>query len=202
MRRIAFAAVMLSLPAYAQQVEVPVLVMESPEAEPGEVDTELNLANLVQTAAKGITTVQEAPAIITIIPADEIVDRGARDLSDVVDRVPGWIRYGGEFNQFPSLNPRGEFQATLLLRDGVSMFDSMVNIATVSRVQPLETIKRLEVVTGPGGVLWGANSFLGVINIITKDAEDVNGIEASIGAGSGRGDEDVLRGYLMAGVPK
>jgi len=188
--------------AHAQQVEVPVLVMESPEAEPGEVDTELNLANLVQTAAKGVTTVQEAPAIITIIPADEIADRGARNLEDVIDRVPGWMRYGGEYSQFPSVNPRGEFQATLLLRDGVSMFDSMVNIATVSRVQPLETIKRLEIVTGPGGVLWGANSFLGVINVITKDAEDVNGVEASIGVGSGPGDQDVLRGYVMAGAPK
>ncbi len=187
--------------AYAQSVEVPILVMESPEAETGEVDTELNLANLVQTAAKGVTTVQEAPAIITIIPGDEIRDRGSRNLEEVIDRVPGWIRYGGEFSQFASVNPRGHFQATLLLRDGVSMFDPMVNIATVSRMQPLETIKRLEIVTGPGGVLWGANSFLGVINVITKDADDVNGVEASVGSGTGDGDMNVLRGYLMAGAP-
>src|SRR5215470_10884952 len=190
MRALSTALLLVAVPAYAQQVEVPVLVMESPEAEPGEVDTELNLANLVQTAAKGVTTVQEAPAIITIIPSDELVDRSARNLEDVMDRVPGWIRYGGEYSQFPSVNPRGQFQAVLILRDGVSMFDSMVNIATASRVQPLETIKRLEIVTGPGGVLWGANSFLGVINIITKDAEDVNGVEASVGSGTGQGDED------------
>src|SRR5262249_58296041 len=50
--------------------------------------------------------------------------------------------------------------------------------------------------------LWGANSFLGVVNVITKDAEDVNGLEASVGAGSGNGDKDVLRGYMMAGLPK
>ena len=81
----------VSSTAYAQQqqVEVPILVMESPEAEVGPIDTELNLANLVQTAAKGVTTVQEAPAIITIIPSDEIVDRGARSLQDVIDTVPG-----------------------------------------------------------------------------------------------------------------
>src|SRR5262249_33106789 len=120
MRAIAPALPLATWPALAHEVEVPVLFRESPEAEPGEVDTELNLATLVQTAAKGVPPVQEAPAIITIIPADEIVDRGARDLSDVIDRVPGWIRYGAEFNQFPSLNPRGECQATLLLRDGVS----------------------------------------------------------------------------------
>jgi outer membrane receptor protein involved in Fe transport len=205
-RRALLSAVVLALAgpgrAAAEPPEVPILVMETPETETGEVDTELNLANLVQSAAKGVTTVQEAPAIITIIPADEIVDRGSRNLEDVIDRIPGWSRYGGEYSQFPSVNSRGQFQSTLLLRDGVSMFDSMVNIASVSRVQPLETIKRLEVVTGPGGVLWGANSFLGVINVITKDAEDVNGIEASIGAGTGPGDKDALRGYVMAGAPR
>src|SRR5262249_47328252 len=64
--------------AGAQQIEVPVLVLEGPEAESGEVDTELNLANLVQSAAKGVTTVQEAPAIITIIPGDDLLDRNTR----------------------------------------------------------------------------------------------------------------------------
>src|SRR5262249_17853798 len=111
MKRLACAALLLlaATPARAQDVEVPVLVMESPEAETGAVDTELNLANLVQTAAKGVTTVQEAPAIITIIPGDEIADRGARNLGDVLDRIPGWLRYGGEYSQFDSVNPRGQF---------------------------------------------------------------------------------------------
>jgi outer membrane receptor protein involved in Fe transport len=204
MRALAWLAILLAAaPAAAQSVEVPILVMDSGDDAPdAEVDTELNLANLVQTAAKGVTTVQEAPAIVTVIPGDEIADRNARNLEEVIDRVPGWIRYGGEFSQFPNVNPRGVFQAMLLLRDGVSMFDSMVNVATVSRVQPLEIIKRIEVVTGPGGVLWGANSFLGVVNIITKDADDIDGIEASVGGGTGDGDMNVLRGYVMAGLPR
>jgi outer membrane receptor protein involved in Fe transport len=186
--------------AVAQEIEVPTLVMESQE-EAGPVDTELNLVNLVQTAARGVTTVQEAPAIITIIPADELRDRGTENLEQALDRVPGWLQYGGEFNEFPSVTTRGNFQALLLLRDGVSMFDSMVNIATVSRVQPLETLKRIEVVTGPGGVLWGANSYLGVVNLITKDAEDVNGVEAQAGYGTGNGNMNDFRGYVMTGVP-
>src|SRR5262249_39783589 len=123
MKRLACALLLLAAaPARAQEVEVPGLVMESPEAETGEIDTALKLANLVQTAAKGVTTVQEAPAIITIIPGDEILDRGARNLGDVMDRIPGWLRYGGEYSQFDSVNPRAQFQAMLLLRDGVSMF--------------------------------------------------------------------------------
>jgi outer membrane receptor protein involved in Fe transport len=44
---------------------------------------------------------------------------------------------------------------------------------------------------GPGGVLWGSNSLLGILNVITKDAEDVEGVE--VGGGLGQGDGDVAR---------
>jgi outer membrane receptor protein involved in Fe transport len=196
----AAAAVAAPRAVHAQAIEVPILVMEAPETVDGtERDDELDLANLVQTAAKGVTTVQEAPAIITIIPGDEIRDRNLKNLDAALDLVPGWTRYGAEHSQFPFVNTRGTLQAMLLLRDGVSFFDPTFNVATVSRVVPVETIKRIEVVTGPGGVLWGANSYLGVVNVITKDAEDVNGIEASVGYGDGPGDRQVMRGYVMYG---
>jgi outer membrane receptor protein involved in Fe transport len=200
-RILLISALLAARAAHAQDIEVPILVMENQETEAG-TDTELDLANLVQSATKGQTTVQEAPAIITIITADELRDRNTRNLEDAIDRIPGWLRGTAEYGQFPQLLSRGNLQAMLLLRDGVSMFDELVNIATVSRVQPLETIKRIEVVTGPGGVLWGANSFLGIVNVITKDAEDVHGVEASVGYGDGPGDESAFRGYVMVGLPK
>ena len=109
------------------------------------------------------------------------------------------MRYGAEYSQFPFVNTRGMVQAMLFLRDGVSMFDPTVNVSTVSRVLPLETVKRIEVVTGPGGVLWGANSFLGVVNVITKDAEDVEGVETGASLGHGQGDRYAARAYAMAG---
>ena len=82
---------------------------------------------------------------------------------------------------------RGVAQAALLLRDGVSMFDPLRNSPVYHRTVPLESVKRIEMVTGPGGVLWGANSFLGIVNVITKDAEDVNGLELDAGYGDGPG---------------
>jgi outer membrane receptor protein involved in Fe transport len=204
-RRLAVTVVLAVLLApaavWAQAVEVPILVIESPETVEGESDAELDLANLVQTAAKGVTTVQEAPAIITIIPGDELRDRGIKNLDEALDLVPGWSRYGAEHSQFPFVNTRGTLQAMLFMHDGVSFFDPTFNVATVSRVVPIETVKRIEVVTGPGGVLWGANSYLGVVNLITKDAEDVNGVEAQVGYGDGPGDRQVLRGYAMYGNP-
>ena len=54
-------------------------------------------------------------------------------------------------------------------------------------------------VTGPGGVLWGANSFLGIVNVITKDADDVNGLELSAGYGDGRGNKQDSKAYALFG---
>ena len=48
----------------------------------------------------------------------------------------------------------------------------------------LDNVKRIEVIRGPGSALYGANAFAGVINIITKEAEDVDGWELSARGGS------------------
>ncbi|MBI4508817.1 MAG: TonB-dependent receptor [Deltaproteobacteria bacterium] len=197
-----FSAMALATPARAQDIEVPILVMEAPETATGEPDEDLDLANIVQTAAKGVTTVQEAPAIVTVLPSDELKDKGLRNLDEALDLVPGWLRYGAAHSQFPYVVTRGTLQSVLLLKDGVSMFDPYVNGATFARVIPMESYKRVEVVTGPGGVLWGANSLFGVVNLITKDAEDVDGVEASLGWGTGPGESGVYRLYAMAGIPR
>jgi outer membrane receptor protein involved in Fe transport len=70
---------------------------------------------------------------------------------------------------------------------------------TITRQQPMELIKRVEMITGPGGVLWGSNSLLGILNVITKDAEDVEGVEVGSSIGHGKGDRLMARAYVMAG---
>ena len=80
-----------------------------------------------------------------------------------------------------------------------SLFEPWGNVAWIGRTQPLETVKRIEVVTGPGGVLWGANSFLGIANLITKDAEDVNGLELYAGYGDGPGNKQDFKAYALFG---
>jgi outer membrane receptor protein involved in Fe transport len=184
-------------------IEVPSVVLEvqiGPETT--ESDEELDLANIVQSAAKGVTTVQEAPAIVTVITGDEIRSRGFLNLEQIVDSVPGWMRLGAIHSQFPFPMTRGTVQSTLFMHNGVSLFDSFSNAPWVGRGQPIENIKRVELITGPGGVLWGANSFLGIFNVITKDAEDVDGVEVSATLGDGPGDREVARGYAMLGVTR
>ena len=65
----------------------------------------------------------------------------------------------------------------------------------------MELIKRVEMITGPGGVLWGSNSLLGILNVITKDAEDVDGVEVGTAVGDGAGDRMMGRAYAMVGAP-
>ncbi len=197
----------LAQPAPAPEpvdIEVPSVVLDLTvvDGEAGGGDEQLDLANVVLSAAKGVTTVQEAPAIVTVITADDIRERQFQTIDQVLDTVPGYMRNGLVHSQFPMATVRGTVQAVQFLHDGVSLFDPYVNIPTTNRLQPLETIKRIETITGPGGVLWGANSYLGIVNVITKDAEDVDGVEVGGQLGDGNGDRRNARVYVMAGVPE
>ncbi len=181
-------------------VEVPSVIIDQGDQTAGvSADEELDLANIVQSAAKGVTTVQEAPAIVTVITADEIRDRQFLDIDTLVDTVPGWGVVGLTHSTFVSPTVRGQIQAVQFLHDGLSLFDPFVNIPTATRVQPIELVKRVEMITGPGGVLWGSNSLLGILNLITKDAEDVDGVEMGATAGTGDGDRNMLHAYAMVG---
>ena len=204
MKRVVLVLVALTAPAVAKvaDVEVPTVLIETGEsaANPG-ADEALDLANVVQSAAKGVTTVQEAPAIVTVITADEIRDRQFQDLSQLLDTVPGWYRVGIYDSTFPTPLVRGQVQAVQFLEDGLSLFDPFVNVPSINRVQPMELIKRVEMITGPGGVLWGSNSLLGILNVITKDAEDVDGVEVGGSFGDSNGDRKFARAYAMAGDP-
>lgn len=184
-------------------VEVPTVVLDTitDQAGPVATDDEADLANIVLSAAKGITTVQEAPAIVTVVTADEIGDRQFGNIESILDTVPGFYRASPLNGQFPVPLVRGTAQSITFLHDSISLFDPAVNAPTTSRFLPVELIKRVEVITGPGGVLWGSNSLMGIVNVITKDADDVDGVEAGATVGHGDGDRRMLHAYAMAGAP-
>ncbi|MEZ4363527.1 MAG: TonB-dependent receptor [Kofleriaceae bacterium] len=187
---------------FVADVEVPTVVLDSAvdlNSTTSE-DSELDLSNIVLAAAKGITTVQEAPAIVTVVTADEIAERQFSGIESIMDIVPGWYRTSVFHSQFPMALVRGQAQASQFLHDSISLFDPFVNAPTTSRVLPVEIIKRVEAITGPGGVLWGSNSLMGILNVITKDAEDVDGTEVGVTVGGGDGDRRMLHAYAMTGI--
>jgi outer membrane receptor protein involved in Fe transport len=186
-------------PGSITDIEVPNVVIDTSDATTSGADEALDLANIVQSAAKGVTTVQEAPAIVTVITADEIRDRQFTNFEQIYDLVPGWQKLGYANSSIDLPVVRGTLQAVQFLHDGLSLFDPFANVASTSRIQPLELIKRVEAITGPGGVLWGSNSLLGILNVITKDAEDVDGVEVGGTLGDGRGDRAAAHAYVMVG---
>jgi iron complex outermembrane receptor protein len=77
-----------------------------------------------------------------------------------------------------------EANKLLVLVDGRSIYDPLFSgMLWESQDFVLEDVDRIEVIRGPGGTLWGANAFNGVINIITRHAEDTVGTLASLTVG-------------------
>src|SRR5262249_45206897 len=124
---------------------------------------------------------------------------GYRTVLDALGDIPGFAPTPAFGEVAWAATVRAQNHSLLLLHDGVSLFDPAFNLQALRQQLPLESIKRLEVGAGPGGVLWGADAFLGIVNVMTKDAEDVDGVEGSVGFTDGRGDRSDLRGYVMVG---
>ena len=141
-------------------------------------------------ASKFQQKVTEAPSSVTIITADEIQKYGYRTLSDVLQSVPGF--YVTNDRNYSYIGADGISRPTdynthlLMLIDGHRVNDNIFNGACVASEAILDPdlIQRVEIIRGPGSSLYGANAFLGVINIITKQGRDLKGAEVSADAGS------------------
>jgi len=160
---------------------------------------DVNLQDVVMAAMKSATTVQEAPAIVSVITAGRIQQQGYRFVHEAVGDVPGFFSFPWVYGFGDVVLPRGVLAGVLLLRDGVNLFDAGPAAVPLAEGIPMEMIRRVEVTSGPGGVLWGANSFVGVINVISKTADDLQGVEASVGGGTGPGRPGAFRSYVMGG---
>jgi iron complex outermembrane receptor protein len=110
-----------------------------------------------------------APAIATVITAEDIKAMGATNLDEVLEMVPG-LMVGVESNYAPLYTIRGIASRELILLNGVSVNTLYLGRRTMvwGRV-PVSTIERIEIIRGPGSAMYGADAFTGVINVITKN---------------------------------
>jgi len=73
----------------------------------------------------------------------------------------------------------------LVMIDGGSLYMPLFSGVMWETIDiPVDDIEQIEVVRGPGAVMWGPNAVNGVINIITKKASDTTGLRTSVGAGN------------------
>jgi iron complex outermembrane receptor protein len=139
-----------------------------------------------------------APAVTSVITAMDIEAMGADTLTQVLETVPG----------LHVMHSSVAFLPIYLMR-GISSFNN-AEILVLLNGMPLNTlqggyrgpiwhelsvrmIQRVEIMRGPGSALFGADAFAGVINIITKTAQDIKQSEVGLRAGS----FDSQRGWLL-----
>ncbi|OFZ71168.1 MAG: hypothetical protein A2Z01_10125, partial [Betaproteobacteria bacterium RBG_16_58_11] len=157
----------------------------------GEVPIVLSVSRLAQP-------VSEAPSATTIIDREMIRASGFRELADVLRLAPGF--YVGNYNGGEPVVSHGlpnrYFGRTQVLVDGRSVYTPLFGqVPWTSLPLELDDIERIEVVRGPNAASFGANSFLGVVNIITRHAaEDAGALLSLSNGGNGVGDVTARHG--------
>ena len=147
-----------------------------------------DLANIeITSVSKADQPLSEAPAAIYVITHDAITRSGATRLPDILRLAPN-LQVAQVTATSYAISARG-FNGTaagklLVLIDGRSVYSPFFSgVFWDQHDVPPEAIERIEVISGPGATLWGANAVNGVINIITRPAGETQGGVLSLGGG-------------------
>jgi len=140
---------------------------------------------LVTSVSKKAENIDQAPATILVVSRKEIEERGYMDLVELLRDVPGFdltMFYGSEYaNVYQRGFRQNNTEKTLLMVDGVEENDLWTNWAYLERQYPISAIERVEIIYGPASTMYGPNAFAGVINVITRNAEEAIRAGRSIG---------------------
>jgi iron complex outermembrane receptor protein len=148
---------------------------------------------VVSSVAKNPEALGRAPAAVYVISHDDILRSGARSLPDILRLAPnleifqtGPGGYTITARGFSGNDAAQNFPNKLLvLIDGRSVYSPIFSgMYWDDQFVLPENIERIEVISGPGGALWGANAVNGVINIITRASADTQGGLLSLSAGN------------------
>ena len=178
----------MSSPGYAQDIAGDTVLQEDLEQL---LDLSLEELVTVSTASKRDEKISEAPSVITVVTRKEIEQYGGLTLHDILNRVPNLQVIGSTSQPSNNISIRAGTNQhysnrILFLINGRPIRDTWGGGFTSVFLTgfPISTIEHIEVIRGPGSVLYGTNAFSGVINVVTKDAEDQNLYEASVTYGS------------------
>lgn len=190
------AAVFLLHAVCARAESGPALLSESTYLE--DIPTVLTVSRLSQR-------VNDAPAAVTVIDSDTIRASGAADLTDLFRLVPGmYVGYNAGFmhtvNPVVSYHGMSDAYARNMqvLVDGRSVYSPLYGGVSWSDLPlTIEDIDRIEVTRGPNSASHGANSFLGIINIVTRHTVETVGNNLSALGGNGRHDLTLRHGEKL-----
>lgn len=143
----------------------------------------------VTSVAREPQPYKQAAASIEVITSDDIQRSGASSFPEALRLANNLDVEQLTSSQWDisarGFNTAGFSDKLLVLMDGRSIYSPLL-AGVIWNLQDylLPDIDRIEVISGPGGTLWGANAVNGVINIISKSAADTQGLYASAGGGN------------------
>jgi len=155
---------------------------------------DLSLSDLlnikVKTAGKFSQKATDVSNIIQVISKDEIANFGGNNLGEILDRTTSANFLGTFFFPQNSISLRGGISTgadhhVLLLLNGRPLRDSFTGGESFPFLTafPLQLIEQIEIIRGPGSVLYGSNAFNGVINIVTNQAKtNKTSVDVSLGS--------------------
>ena len=147
------------------------------------------LANLqITSVSRRAQRISDAAASVYVITAEAIRRSGASSLPEALRLAPNLQIAQIDSNQY-AITARGFNNAIgnklLVLIDGRTVYTQFYSgVFWEQQDVVLADVDRIEVISGPGATLWGANAVNGVINVITRGARDTQGVLASLEGGS------------------
>ena len=160
-------------------------------------DAPVTMEAVVVTATRDTQEIRKAPANVSVITAEEINNSGATTVVEVLDKLESiQFRTSSGNSSQAYIDMRGiggdnPYGKTLVMLDGRRL--NRTDMSSINWLEiPVDTIERIEIVRGPGSVLYGDAAVGGVINIITKKGKGEPKFNVSVLAGSyGLNDERV-----------
>ncbi|WP_338849386.1 TonB-dependent receptor [Massilia sp. W12] len=145
----------------------------------------------VSIATGSKQSIRRAPAVASVITAEDIAAMGYHELCQVLSTVPGISCQLDGLATANKIGLRGlglgsaVNTSTLLLQNGVNLATQYSGDRnSMAAEMPVRSISRIEIIRGPGSALYGADAYAGVINIITKTAAEIPVAEIGVNVGS------------------
>lgn len=152
-----------------------------------------SLQEVSEIASKTKLNIDDMPALVTILHAQRLNMLGIQTLYEALTLVPGvelsMEASGAKQVIFRGVKEKGKVK---LMVDGVTLNNTYRGSIYHYLDFPIDLIERIEIIRGPGSVLYGSNAISGVINIVTKHAN----ARQSSALGGALGSEDNYRGSL------
>jgi outer membrane cobalamin receptor len=158
--------------------------------------------HVIVTASSTAQTASAAPALSTTITAEDIQTFGFRSVAEAINFLAIGVVTADPLRT-PDIGSRGVLfendagKHFLLMVNGHAINDPLYGAARFDQGAgiPLDLVDHIEIMVGPGSVLYGSNAMMGVVNVVTKNAADYAGVHvladdevgrsARIGAGTG-----------------